>query len=806
MSAPHVAQDNLAADLSEHYPGRWALLLIAVCSPDGPHAHHGAACLSPGKRPLAGDWNARAVARWERGDGRDEHLRDAAAHVGRGGNLGLVVPRGVLVLDADTPDAVAMLDRAIPDAPMQESRSGRAHFVVRVPLDAAIPSTVRQEIASGVFADLRSAGRAQIVVEPSRHVSGSAYTWKRALPENPMDLPEIPAFIAEKIMQREQAEGAASAGSIKPGERNAYLFRVGSGMRGRGLSEPEVREELLRENRRLCSPPLDVAEVDAIVSSVLRYAAGGERVIEGEEDASAAGAGSSDATWPVPSPLPPMTCPAPPLPEDLLPEAFRPWLVDAAERACLPLEFVAIPSLVAAGSVIGRAVGIHPKRRDTGWRVVPNLWGGIVGKPGVLKTPAVEEGLSPLAPLIERAAARFEEERRSIDAQRAGIELRLKQLKSPKGGKHGDAHAIGREIADLERELRETVAVERRYKTHDATVEKLGELLAQNPRGLLLVRDELAGWLLGLDRKGREGERSFFLEAWSGTGSFDFDRIGRGTVRVPSLCMSIMGSIQPGRLRPFLEEALGEQSGADGLVQRFQLLVWPDTTPEWRNVDREPDAAARARVDRVFDALDRVKGRDLPGVPEGTALGPLAIPCLRFAPEAQALFDVWRDGLERRVREPGIEQTPAFASHLAKYRSLMPSLALVFALVDGAEGGFVGIGGGIPLEAAQRAAAWCEYLEQHARKLYAVELNPAATAAHALARKIRDGLLHDGMTLRDVERAEWSGLTRDAAVRDGIELLERLGWVRLERRGPGPEGGRPSGVIRVNPAVREVAS
>ena len=65
----------------------------------------------------------------------------------------------------------------------------------------------------------------------------------------------------------------------------------------------------------------------------------------------------------------------------------------------------------------------------------------------------------------------------------------------------------------------------RRYLTNDATVEKIGELLAVNPRGILVFRDELTGWLSSLDKEGREGTRAFFLEAWSGTGSFVYDRI-----------------------------------------------------------------------------------------------------------------------------------------------------------------------------------------------------------------------------------------------------------------------------------------
>jgi hypothetical protein len=63
-------------------------------------------------------------------------------------------------------------------------------------------------------------------------------------------------------------------------------------------------------------------------------------------------------------------------------------------------------------------------------------------------------------------------------------------------------------------------------------VGKLHQILIQNPAGVLVLRDELTGWLANLERPGREGERAFFLECWNGDGCFDIDRIARGTVRV----------------------------------------------------------------------------------------------------------------------------------------------------------------------------------------------------------------------------------------------------------------------------------
>src|SRR5262249_35879776 len=75
---------------------------------------------------------------------------------------------------------------------------------------------------------------------------------------------------------------------------------------------------------------------------------------------------------------------------------------------------------------------------------------------------------------------------------------------------------------------RPAAATLRRYKSNDTTIEKLGELLRENPAGLLIVRDELVGLLASWDREGREGDRAFYLDAWNGNTSFHTARTGRG--------------------------------------------------------------------------------------------------------------------------------------------------------------------------------------------------------------------------------------------------------------------------------------
>ena len=99
-------------------------------------------------------------------------------------------------------------------------------------------------------------------------------------------------------------------------------------------------------------------------------------------------------TWPQRRPLPVARLDTPALPSELLPDALRPWLEDAAERLQVPNEMLAAPALVAAASLVGRSIGILPKRRDD-WLVIPNLWGMSIGGPGVMKSPAMRESWLP---------------------------------------------------------------------------------------------------------------------------------------------------------------------------------------------------------------------------------------------------------------------------------------------------------------------------------------------------------------------------------------------------------------------------
>jgi len=247
----------------------------------------------------------------------------------------------------------------------------------------------------------------------------------------------------------------------------------------------------------------------------------------------------------------------------------------------------------------------------------------------------------------------------------------------------------------------------------------------------------------------------------------------------------MLGGIQPGRLRSYLVDAIQDGPNNDGLIQRFQVLVWPDTDPSWNYVDRPPDPTSEQQASRVFRRLVTLE-----------ANSPTA---LRFAPEAQELFAEWLQELEGKVRSG--ELHPALISHLSKYRSLMPSLALLFELADWA----ANLGGGdfVSIDHAKQAAAWCDYLESHARRVYSCITTPQVRAARELAGKIKmQKVGADGsFSCREVYLKGWSGLDTPESVKLAVEVLEDAGWVRALNSESRQFGGRPPNRYEVNPKV-----
>jgi Protein of unknown function (DUF3987) len=301
-----------------------------------------------------------------------------------------------------------------------------------------------------------------------------------------------------------------------------------------------------------------------------------------------------------PKPLPDGLASVMPFDSSFLPGALAPWVDDIAERLQCPPDYVAISAITALGSVIGRRVGIKPQAM-TDWIEFANMWGGFIGPPGMLKSPAMQAALGPIHHLEAEAAKDNEVALQAYEANMDAFKLR-KDVKVSLERSAQKAAAQGKsKIAvdyDLGGEPEEPVAV--RYRTNDTTYEAVGELLVDNPTGLLIERDELVSLLSHLDREEQAVARGFYMSGWSGTQPYTFDRILRGHLHVEAVCLSILGSTQPARISSYVNRANLDGAGGDGLLQRFGLMVWPDNSAEWKNVDRYLNSEARDRAWSLF--------------------------------------------------------------------------------------------------------------------------------------------------------------------------------------------------------------
>src|SRR5271165_2971419 len=307
---------------------------------------------------------------------------------------------------------------------------------------------------------------------------------------------------------------------------------------------------------------------------------------------------SAPRQWTDPKPIPDGLAPVAPFDIAFLPESVAPWVADIADRMQCPIDFVAVPAMVALGAVLGRKVAVRPQRQSD-WTEVPNLWGCIVGRPGMMKSPAMGEALKPLH--------RLETTAREAHAIAQSVHARDFELFKLKGEAARDAarKALKSGLTASLPDLTEPEAPKaRRYVVNDTSYEALGEIMAENPNGVLAYRDELVSLLKGLDREEQAAARGFFLTAWNGTASYTFDRIIRGKTHIEAACLSLLGSTQPGRLAEYVRRAVSGGAGDDGLIQRFGLLVWPDQNGDWKERDRWPDTAARETAWRTFDRLE----------------------------------------------------------------------------------------------------------------------------------------------------------------------------------------------------------
>ena len=205
-------------------------------------------------------------------------------------------------------------------------------------------------------------------------------------------------------------------------------------------------------------------------------------------------------------------------PLDALPESISRFTTECAASLSAAPELVAIPALVVTAAAIGNSRVISLKQD---WTEPSSLFAAVVSASGTIKSPALKMASKPL---------------QELDAQ------------------------------------------DRRTWTADVTVEQLARLLDANPRGLLLMRDELSAWVKSMNqyRQGKGADRQFYLSVWGGA-PVKVDRVGATaptSITVPHPCLSVVGCIPPDVVHD-----LDDQGGSDdGFLPRL-LFAWPNPVP-----------------------------------------------------------------------------------------------------------------------------------------------------------------------------------------------------------------------------------
>jgi hypothetical protein len=183
------------------------------------------------------------------------------------------------------------------------------------------------------------------------------------------------------------------------------------------------------------------------------------------------------------------------------------------------------------------------------------------------------------------------------------------------------------------RTLSETPPPPPRLMVSDVTMQRLVALLRDNPKGLVLVRDEIEAFFGDMGRySGSGADRGDYLTLWAGT-KLTIDRVKEGglAITVPRPALSLLGGGQPDKLRAGL---LNETD--DGMFSRFDF-IWPVPPPVGSLFDARKAAAGLASLETVFRRLMAMR------METESVLLPLTL-------EAAVSFDGLQQELTRRAR------------------------------------------------------------------------------------------------------------------------------------------------------------
>jgi uncharacterized protein DUF3987 len=266
----------------------------------------------------------------------------------------------------------------------------------------------------------------------------------------------------------------------------------------------------------------------------------------------------------------PPSAPVLPFPVEVFPTPIRRLLREGAAALPCPPDLIGVPMLAVLGTAIGTSYEVEIKE---GWTEGPRIYSGVIAPPGDKKSPAEKLATRPLHDLQATHGADFEAEQIKHDLAVLVYEVELADWKTKRRKKADSQQPEGTEHPPPAKPEAPTMT---QLLTVDATVEALASVLHTNPRGVLMERDELTGWVLSMNQyKGGKGsDRQMWLSFWNGA-SVVINRKGRPDPLVlsrPFICVT--GGLTP----DCLDDLVAVRGREDGFLPRI-LLAYPDPVP-----------------------------------------------------------------------------------------------------------------------------------------------------------------------------------------------------------------------------------
>lgn len=191
-----------------------------------------------------------------------------------------------------------------------------------------------------------------------------------------------------------------------------------------------------------------------------------------QPDQNNAAQGDSGASFLSPEPLPSLPD-VKPFDYSYLPTTLSNYVKDISERMQCPVDFAAVGALVMVAAIVGCMIGIRPMKNND-WTVIPNLWGAVVGNSGIMKSPTLNEVLSPIKKLQALAFEDFNNAKAEYETNAELLRLqksvdKSKARKALKGNNSADA------LEMLKPDEADDTPILMRYMTNNATYEVLVE-------------------------------------------------------------------------------------------------------------------------------------------------------------------------------------------------------------------------------------------------------------------------------------------------------------------------------------------